>query len=1148
MVLDRVFARDASVRLSAWRRATIVVMLGTALLLFSRTIVGELSRRTRNVNWRTPPDSKSLAADMEANTFFPDRMHGAIVMAIEAHPGTASVLTDAVAEFSRNVSQRVEQDDRVRKFHPITAGYYLHGPHDRLLPDALRKEFLSVDERMTLLLIQPTSMDGNFDDANALLTEFCTAAPPGYMLHITGMLEVAKGEGCFEGIHSKKNVGDMNFESLKRMELLTIPVALFIMSWLVTYVRLLLLPLFTLSVTFVVASLLTLPWMDLYPVPHDVPAAMGSVILALCMDYSLFFLSRFSEHQQAGWSLQRTVDTISRHTGETIAVSGALIAIAELSDFVFPEENLKGSGLCCGFAAIAAVVTNIAVTPALLLITGKFVVQTEFSDVFRVREVEMQKVLATDALDDHLGLPSALQEPLSHKRVRFMERHPAAVITAVFLLMSPILVSVTQLRFSADKFALLPMDVPAVRAMRRVQDMFPVGILDPYAIVITAPMPVLTQQELGAELRAGAGDLARHDLSLVAPKLGLSDEEATAIGGAAREIGRSVDPSMLSAAVRDLEEADCATLSGVGVGAVLSVQKASGASDHKVLRAVVRVADRAGCNASEVQRSVAGGLAALYADGGAPQDVAEFIQKEALAVGRSEDESIQIAAAAAEASHGQHVDPAILAAVQAGSRAVEQLHILNETVAEKVIHRDGDTKIDVLKEIANASRAVKHEHPWLQLLHEGNISDAQVTAAEEKVHMRLHNVASIFAAAASVVAKSPHVKKALSGAAKSVGNVSLSTASHDAGSIEHKATGLAGEQLPIVMDVIHAVAMLSSRDHGTLLLPSGYKAMLELCDVVRTVGSVSSMLGPTWGFHQPIDWATGVALHVHPPSRYLYGQLLQTHVRGHRALLDVHTTFPSVGAGGANWVSAVRSKLSVWEASHPGFTARLSGGASKASDTRDRVMGMMWSYLALCVTFIAPIVFFTYGSLMLPLRLCFALFLTLGATYGMAVIIYQTPLLHGIFPSLRYFDGVAFEIVPMVTGVVIALGLDYDIFLVSRIFEYRKQGFTDRASICQGSKKASGVISGAGVIMSLAFSGLVISTKLLFQQFGLLLIISVLFDTFVVRTVLVPASMLIAEDWNWWPRKMPPPFQYAVGGDGEVAGDGGTAYQSLAEY
>ena len=63
--------------------------------------------------------------------------------------------------------------------------------------------------------------------------------------------------------------------------------------------------------------------------------------------------------------------------------------------------------------------------------------------------------------------------------------------------------------------------------------------------------------------------------------------------------------------------------------------------------------------------------------------------------------------------------------------------------------------------------------------------------------------------------------------------------------------------------------------------------------------------------------------------------------------------------------------------------------------------------------------------------------------------------------------------------------------------------------------------AGAGAIMALAFSGLFFSEKLLHQQFALLLVTSVLLDTYVVRTVLVPALMMLAGDYNWWPRKMP---------------------------
>lgn len=179
----------------------------------------------------------------------------------------------------------------------------------------------------------------------------------------------------------------------------------------------------------------------------------------------------------------------------------------------------------------------------------------------------------------------------------------------------------------------------------------------------------------------------------------------------------------------------------------------------------------------------------------------------------------------------------------------------------------------------------------------------------------------------------------------------------------------------------------------------------------------------------------------------------------------------------------------------------------------------------------------SFRSLFLPVRLVMALLTTLAATFGTAVIIYQTPLLHGIFPSLAPFHGLIYDVVPMATGAAVALGLDYDIFLISRIVEFRVQGFSERASIVRGVSKTGGVISVAGLIMTFAFSGLLFADKMILQQFGVLLIVSVLFDTFVVRTVLVPAMMMIAKGWNWWPRRMPPEVHDTLEGEVQNSGD-----------
>jgi len=237
----------------------------------------------------------------------------------------------------------------------------------------------------------------------------------------------------------------------------------------------------------------------------------------------------------------------------------------------------------------------------------------------------------------------------------------------------------------------------------------------------------------------------------------------------------------------------------------------------------------------------------------------------------------------------------------------------------------------------------------------------------------------------------------------------------------------------------------------------------------------------------------------------------------------LHTSFAPRGVGAADWVLKIRQKISEWEETHPDFEASISGASAEDTDIRNAVTKALPYYVVGTVVMVMLLVLIMFRSLLLPLRLAVALIFTLAVTFGFAVIVYQTPLLHSVCPWLKDHYGLTYESIPVALCIAIALGLDYDIFLISRIVEFRKQGFTDRDAIVYGVAKTGGIISGAGLIMALAFSGLLVSPKVMHQQFAMLLIVSVMLDTFVVRTVLVPALMLQAQNYNWWPSKMPEP-------------------------
>jgi RND superfamily putative drug exporter len=163
-----------------------------------------------------------------------------------------------------------------------------------------------------------------------------------------------------------------------------------------------------------------------------------------------------------------------------------------------------------------------------------------------------------------------------------------------------------------------------------------------------------------------------------------------------------------------------------------------------------------------------------------------------------------------------------------------------------------------------------------------------------------------------------------------------------------------------------------------------------------------------------------------------------------------------------------------------------------------------------------------FRSALLPARLILTIGLTVSFIYGTAVVVFEyDTFLNEIFPELDKIS-VTFWMVPIVTfSIIIGLGMDYDIFTIERIKENVWNGMENNEAIAYGIAKTGRIITGAGLIMMVAFGGLMFSSTAFLIQFGFILAFAVFLDTFVVRTLLVPAIMSMAEDYNWWPTKPP---------------------------
>ncbi len=163
----------------------------------------------------------------------------------------------------------------------------------------------------------------------------------------------------------------------------------------------------------------------------------------------------------------------------------------------------------------------------------------------------------------------------------------------------------------------------------------------------------------------------------------------------------------------------------------------------------------------------------------------------------------------------------------------------------------------------------------------------------------------------------------------------------------------------------------------------------------------------------------------------------------------------------------------------------------------------------------AIILFLLFGSLAIPLKAVVMTLLSLSASFGALVWIFQEGNLHQVLD----FNPIGFTIAgnPIIMfAVLIGLSMDYEVLLLSRIQEsYRRTG-DNTAAVAEGLAKTAGVITGAAMIMVVVFSSFALADVITIKSIGVGMAIAVFVDATIVRVLLVPATMRLLGAWNWW--------------------------------
>ena len=191
-----------------------------------------------------------------------------------------------------------------------------------------------------------------------------------------------------------------------------------------------------------------------------------------------------------------------------------------------------------------------------------------------------------------------------------------------------------------------------------------------------------------------------------------------------------------------------------------------------------------------------------------------------------------------------------------------------------------------------------------------------------------------------------------------------------------------------------------------------------------------------------------------------------------------------------------------------GATAAVVDFAEFTADRLPWFIGivLVLSFLLLMVVF---------RSLLVPLKAVVMNLLSVGAAYGVLVAVFQWGWGKDLFGIGK--DGPVEAWVPMMLfAVIFGLSMDYEVFLLSRIREDYDRTGDNATAVANGLAATARVITAAAAIMFCVFAGFVLGSERALKMFGLGLATAVLLDATVVRLVLVPATMELLGDRNWW--------------------------------
>ena len=252
-------------------------------------------------------------------------------------------------------------------------------------------------------------------------------------------------------------------------------------------------------------------------------------------------------------------------------------------------------------------------------------------------------------------------------------------------------------------------------------------------------------------------------------------------------------------------------------------------------------------------------------------------------------------------------------------------------------------------------------------------------------------------------------------------------------------------------------------------------------------------------------------------SENIFAQMVSSYAdnKGRFTLMRVTTVDEPGSLAARSMVTVIRSELIPAAYRSSAYQVLVGGGSAGEVDLDKILMRNLPFIIGLVCVITFIILMFLFHSILIPLKSIFMNLLSVLASFGVLVLIFQDGVISR-FTGLKAPGGISSVVLVMLFSVLFGLSMDYEIFLTLRMKEEHDNGKNNEESVAWGLEKTGSMVTSAALIMVVVFGAFAFTSMMMTQEFGLGLAAAVFLDATIIRVLLMPATMRLMGEWNWW--------------------------------